>query len=280
MAHPRLMAVRDSLLAAIYERAPNSLILVLGPTGVGKTTLLMKVDQLMTTELLADLRADPGRLPIVSVECIAPESGVFSWRDHFRRLLMRMDEPLLDRKLDPGTSIHIGSRAVRFMPNAKVVGSEYRHAVERALCFRRPIAVMLDEAQHRVRGRSERLAEESTHRGVQTKRQRPNNRRLAGACVACFPVRQDAHRSVGRRSQFVRKCRGTWSAANSTRPEPAGSQAGAFDGQPGGVQGRNSAAAQAAQETGTTSAHARCHRSPRAELCRCRSYLIPGTAGR
>jgi hypothetical protein len=34
------------------------------------------------------------------------------------------------------------------MPNAKAVGSEYRHAVERALCFRRPIAVMLDEAQH------------------------------------------------------------------------------------------------------------------------------------
>jgi hypothetical protein len=34
------------------------------------------------------------------------------------------------------------------MPNAKAVGSEYRHAVERDLCFRRPIAVMLDEAQH------------------------------------------------------------------------------------------------------------------------------------
>jgi hypothetical protein len=148
VAHPRLVAARDSLLAAIHERAPNSLILVLGPTGVGKTTLLMKIEQLMTTEVLADLRTDPGRLPIVSVECIAPESGVFSWRDHFRRLLMRMDEPLLDHKLDPGTSIHIGRRAVRFMPNAKAVGSEYRHAVERALCFRRPLAVMLDEAQH------------------------------------------------------------------------------------------------------------------------------------
>ena len=148
VAHPRLVAARDSLLAAIHERAPNSLILVLGPTGVGKTTLLMKIEQLMTIELLADLQTDPERLPIVSVECIAPESGVFSWRDHFRRLLMQMDEPLLDHKLDPGTSIHIGRRAVRFMPNAKAVGSEYRHAVERALCFRRPMAVMLDEAQH------------------------------------------------------------------------------------------------------------------------------------
>ena len=46
------------------------------------------------------------------------------------------------------------------------------------------------------------------------------------------------------------------SAANSTRLEPAGRQVGAFGGQSGGVGDRSSAAAQAAQETGTTSAHA------------------------
>ena len=109
MAHPRLVAARDALLAAIHERAPNSLILVLGPTGVGKTTLCRKIEQLMITEMLADLQTDPGRLPVVSVECIAPESGTFSWRDHFRRLLMQMEEPLMDYKLDPGTSIQIGN---------------------------------------------------------------------------------------------------------------------------------------------------------------------------
>ncbi|MBZ5561478.1 MAG: AAA family ATPase [Acidobacteriia bacterium] len=115
---------------------------------MGKTTLRMKIEQLLATEMLTDLRADPGCLPVVSVECTAPESGTFSWRDHFRRLLLQMEEPLLDHKLEPGNSIHIGSRIVRFMPNAKAVGAEYRYAAERALCFRRPVAVMLDEAQH------------------------------------------------------------------------------------------------------------------------------------
>jgi hypothetical protein len=71
----------------------------------------MKLEQLLATEMLADLRTDPGRLPVVSVECIAPESGAFSWGDHFRRLLLQMEEPLLDHKLEPGISIHIGSRA-------------------------------------------------------------------------------------------------------------------------------------------------------------------------
>jgi hypothetical protein len=95
------------------------------------------------------------------VECIAPESGTFSWRDQFRRLLLQMEEPLLDRKLDPGASIQIGKRALRFMPNEKAVGPEYRHAVERALCFRRPAAVMLDEAQHLARmGSGRRLSDQ------------------------------------------------------------------------------------------------------------------------
>lgn len=148
MAHPRLVAARDALLAAIHERAPNSLILVLGPTGVGKTTLRMRIEQLLTTELSAELTADPGRIPVVSVECIAPDAGGFSWRDHFRRLLLQMEEPLLDRKLVPGNSVSIGKRMVRFMPNARAVGAEYRYAAEKALYFRRPVAVMLDEAQH------------------------------------------------------------------------------------------------------------------------------------
>lgn len=161
MAHPRLVEAREALLGAIYESAPNSLILVLGPTGVGKTTLRIKAEQLLTAAMSVDLEADPGRLPVVSVECIAPDSGAFSWRDHFRRLLLQMEEPLLDHKLHPGKSIHIANRTVPFMPNAKAAGTEYRHAAEGALCFRRPVAVMLDEAQHLARvGPGRRLSDQ------------------------------------------------------------------------------------------------------------------------
>lgn len=161
MAHPCLIDARDALVNAIHEVPPNSLILVLGPTGVGKTTLRSKIEQLLTAEMLPLLSADSGRIPVVSVECAAPEAGSFSWRAHFRRLLLQMEEPLVDYKINPEAPVRVANMVVRFTPSEKAVGAEYQHAIERALAFRRPAAVLIDEAQHLAKiGSGRRLADQ------------------------------------------------------------------------------------------------------------------------
>jgi energy-coupling factor transporter ATP-binding protein EcfA2 len=148
VAHPRLVQAKKALLNAIRGAEPNSLIFVFGPTGVGKTTLRLKTEQLITAELLSELHEDVTRIPVVSVEAIAPESGSFNWRDHYKRLLYRLDEPLVDRKLNRQVDTASVEPTMRFMPTCRAVGTEYRYAVEQAIRYRRPVAVMIDEAQH------------------------------------------------------------------------------------------------------------------------------------
>ena len=144
VAHPLLAEAKEKLMASISESEPNSLVFVFGPTGVGKTTLRLKVEQVISNELRSGLEQDRGRIPVVGVEAIAPESGRFCWSDHFRRLLVAMNEPLLDCKRDEET-LYVRPTATF---GAKSTAAEFRHAVEQALRFRRPAAVMIDEAQH------------------------------------------------------------------------------------------------------------------------------------
>jgi energy-coupling factor transporter ATP-binding protein EcfA2 len=143
VAHPRLIEAKERLVAAIQNSEPNSLIFVFGPTGVGKTTLRLKAEQILTAELREQLEQDRGRLAVVSVEAVAPESGSFSWRDHFKRLLLQMGEPLIEYKQDLQSGF-----VTRTPTRPKPTTGEYRYGLEQALRFRRPAAVMIDEAQH------------------------------------------------------------------------------------------------------------------------------------
>jgi hypothetical protein len=143
VAHPRLIEAKERLVAAIQNSEPNSLIFVFGPTGVGKTTLRLKAEQILTAELREQLEQDRGRLAVVSVEAVAPESGSFSWRDHFKRLLLQMGEALIEYKQDLQSGF-----VTRTPTRPKPTTGEYRYGLEQALRFRRPAAVMIDEAQH------------------------------------------------------------------------------------------------------------------------------------
>jgi len=147
VAHPLLFEAKDRLMEAITESAPNSLILVFGPTGVGKTTLLLKVRQLLCTELTPNLEPDPGQLPVVVIEAAPPETRSFSWRAHFKRMLYAMNEPLIDFKRRFG-SIDRSVQSMVVYPNDRGLTADYHYAVEQALRYRRPKAVMIDEAQH------------------------------------------------------------------------------------------------------------------------------------
>jgi energy-coupling factor transporter ATP-binding protein EcfA2 len=148
VAHPLLQQAKDQLHAALHDAAPGALVFVFGPTGVGKTTLRLRMEQALVQELLPQLHRDRGRLPYVSLEALAPETGSFNWKEHFRRMLLSMNEPLIDYKTVPTMTTPPRDSPPRYAAATAAVSSHLRYAVEQALMHRRPVAVFLDEAQH------------------------------------------------------------------------------------------------------------------------------------
>jgi hypothetical protein len=109
VAHPRVAAAHQAVRDALRQPAGASLILVHGPTGVGKTTLRLRLEQQLLAEALPDLEQDPGRVPVMAVEAVAPEAGQFNWKDSYMRALAALDEPLMAHTITPTTPENLSS---------------------------------------------------------------------------------------------------------------------------------------------------------------------------
>jgi energy-coupling factor transporter ATP-binding protein EcfA2 len=151
VAHPLLLAAKDQLVAAINEAPAGSIVMVFGPTGVGKTTLRLKVQQLLAEQNRPLMETDPSGVPFVAVEAAAPDNGNFSWRDHYRRTLIGLSEPMLDRKIKPNWVHLVQDSHGQQLLGPRAPAGELRHALELAVLNRRPAAVLIDEAQHLTR---------------------------------------------------------------------------------------------------------------------------------
>jgi DNA transposition AAA+ family ATPase len=133
-AHPIIKEVDGELKRTILEPAGRSLVFVVGPTGVGKTTLLTKVAKhFQETELTQDARS-----PWIVLEASAPESTTFSWRDFYERALHILE----------GAPVGNQSKRSPSLLQRPYSIAQMRRMFEYAVRERRPRAVLIDEAQH------------------------------------------------------------------------------------------------------------------------------------
>jgi nucleoside-triphosphatase THEP1 len=144
VAHPKLKGVYEALMRTIKEPAGASFIFVYGPSGVGKTTVRLKVEQNLMQEALSDRR----RMPLVGIEAVAPDSRNFSWKNYYMSALVALEEPLLDDKFDYGVRGIYRDSLGKMVIESKVDSPASRRALENALVHRKPDVFFIDEAQH------------------------------------------------------------------------------------------------------------------------------------
>ncbi len=146
VAHPRLVDAHRAVHDALRQPTAPSLIVLYGPTGVGKTTLRLRLEQQLITEALPALEIDMARIPVLAVEAIAPESGQFNWKDYYARALVALNEPLLDRKVMVNAAVN--PDAVRPTIRRSASAPALRWVLEQCLRQRRVGVCLIDEAQH------------------------------------------------------------------------------------------------------------------------------------
>lgn len=153
--HPLLLKAYNELWRAVRDSNRGSIIFTYGPTGVGKTTLLKRVGKQLTEIILDELKNGPERIPVVTAQLVAPTSGNFDWKDYFRRLLITLNEIMVDHKIDTRRWNYQGlDCSDESANNAQLLSSDHpstrrmRFAGEQTLRHRKLLAVLLDDAQH------------------------------------------------------------------------------------------------------------------------------------
>jgi hypothetical protein len=151
--HAYLLQACDAVLRAICSpgQGPSlnrlgTMVLVIGPMRVGKTTLINLVEQRLLMRARERMLTDPSHLPCVRVSVTSPGSGRFDWVDYYRAVLRQVHNPFVDRR----------SPAIRVR--------DLREAMEEALIQHQPYAVIVDEAHHLAKAASGRgLADQLDH---------------------------------------------------------------------------------------------------------------------
>ena len=135
--HPHLRDTLDQIVQTICppgegarRRRPGTMVLVIGPSRVGKTTLIRLLEERLVRLAKSQMERDASFIPFASITAAGPNASRFDWRTYYRAILRGLQDPFVDGKI------------------ARIRERELREAMETALLQRRPLALIVDEAHH------------------------------------------------------------------------------------------------------------------------------------
>lgn len=156
----------DRLMELIQLNSEKRLLVVTGPTGVGKSTLLAQIKASVTKLAAVEMAQDPEVIAFGGCSVKAHGQTAFSWKDTYIQNLRSLQHPFADSDSPRKKSTSQDVIFKKISPAAahSISNDRYFRKVEKAIKHRRPKAILLDEAHHLLRvGSSQSLLNQLEH---------------------------------------------------------------------------------------------------------------------
>ncbi|MBD2731461.1 ATP-binding protein [Nostoc sp. FACHB-892] len=148
VGHLRLRQALDALLINLQQQTDICVLFVVGPAGVGKTTLRLRAEKLLLEEALTSMSHNTCQIPVAGIEAIPAEGGKFNYKDYYLRVLESLEQlsvTLSTTNSKPNFQNHAIASTTYFASKSSDI---VRRALEQAMRHHQMTALMVDEAQH------------------------------------------------------------------------------------------------------------------------------------
>lgn len=139
-------AIKETMLY-IRSLVDERIILICGPSGVGKQELINAVKQKIIETEGSNSSEMTGYIPVIEVEAIAPVEGSFNFPSLWISALEEMDEAMLRQKLSY-EEVEGYDRKGNKIFMSKVKKADYEQILINTLKYRHTKALIINEAHH------------------------------------------------------------------------------------------------------------------------------------
>ena len=155
--HKNLSIAVDTAMRHITSPEPEKLIVVCGPSGIGKREFIREITRRISDPEEYRLYNIPGSIPIVSVEARAPEEGSFKFSSLWMDALKIMHEVRSGKRVRFENDEEEGSNGQKII-TTKAIKADYQYILHRTLFHRHVKAFIINESQHMCRVATEKKA--------------------------------------------------------------------------------------------------------------------------
>lgn len=146
--HHHLATAYREAMGAINRSTGPRVVIVAGPTGVGKSTMARQIYKQLRQTYADEIAKDRGFVPVMGISAVPPNGSNFNWKDFYIRMLTSHGDVMVDRKLFIPRQSEIFSDTSVPSHLERSVTEALRRSLENSLRQRRTRVLIIDEAHH------------------------------------------------------------------------------------------------------------------------------------